>query len=336
MITRTLLSLVAFPLVVATHAQDLSALFARLDPTVVTIEVVTLQPGPAGASPARSLGAGVIIGTDGTILTAAHVVNDADRISVQLADGRSFKAEIVRSIPAADVALIKLLAPPQGLVVALPGNSDQVKTGQPVMVIGAPFGLSHSLSAGLISRTMERRMVFNGQMVGLIQTDAAINHGNSGGPMFDLDGNLLGIISFIVSESGGSDGVGFAVGISAAQRILAEDNAFWTGFDGVFIGAELAALLNVPQGAGVLVQHVVTGSFADRLGLRAGSITAELQGVKVRLGGDIILNIQGSVCTEPHAFNTIRERIAALGPGEVVIVTVLRAGKEMELSASFQ
>ncbi|CAH8281902.1 trypsin-like peptidase [Mariniflexile fucanivorans] len=166
------------------NAQDVSTLFEQLDPTVVTIEVTEYKIKNQKLSASEGLGSGVIISSDGLILTAAHVVESANEVLVKLQNETSFGADVLSSSSAADVALIKLRNPPKNLMFAKPGNSDTAKIGEQILIIGAPLGLEHSLSVGYISRKMKKNMITNGEMAGFIQTDASINHGNSGGPMF--------------------------------------------------------------------------------------------------------------------------------------------------------
>lgn len=310
----------------ANAGKDLSDLYSRLKPTVVTIHGIDTKAGTG------SVGSGVIVDKTGRIFTASHVVHSADRIVVTFASGVKLSADVIASNQSADIALLKLKSTPSDLVVAKLGDSDTAKIGSQVIVIGAPFGLSHSLSVGYISGRQDNGQVTDGELVGVIQTDAAINQGNSGGPLFDLDGKVIGIVSSILSRGGGSDGIGFAVAINPARRILLENSMFWTGFEGIFLGPEFAATLNVAQGGGLLVQHVQSDSIAGRAGLRGGSVHASLFDRDFLLGGDIILSIQGTSCTAPHDFSTIRAELSTLSPNETFSMVVLRKGEEVTLT----
>jgi serine protease Do len=317
------------------NAQDISTLFEQLDPSVVTITVTEYKIKDQQLSSSGGIGSGVIISANGLILTASHVVESANEVSVKLLNGTSFPADVISSSSAADVALIKLRIVPPNLKAVIPGNSDTSKIGEQIMIIGAPLGLEHSLSVGYISRKLEKNMISNGEMAGFIQTDASINHGNSGGPMFNMKGELIGIVSFILSQSGGFEGLGFAVDINTAKKTLFDVNSFWTGFDGLFLGEVLAGVLNTPQQSGVLIQRVTPNSFADKIGIKAGIVQGEILGQKLWLGGDIILSIQGLSCNAPHDLGNIKQQIENLKVGDKVLIEVLRKGEVIVLEANF-
>lgn len=317
------------------EAQDVSALFEQLDPSVVTIEVTEYKIKNQQLSASGGLGSGVIISTDGLILTAAHVVDSANEVSVKLQNGTSYPADVLSSSTVADVALLKLRIVPPNLKAVKPGNSSITKIGEQILVIGAPLGLEHSLSVGHISRKMQKNMLTNGEMAGFIQTDASINHGNSGGPMFNMKGELIGIVSFILSQSGGFEGLGFGVDINTAKKALFDVNSFWTGFDGIFLNEVFAGVLNTPQRSGVLIQRVTPNSFADRIGIKAGYVQGEILGQKMWLGGDIVLSIQGLSCNAPHDLGNIKKQIENLKPGDQVLIEVLRKGEVVILEADF-
>lgn len=317
------------------NAQDLSALFEQLDSSVVTIEVIEYKVKDQQLTTSGGLGSGVIISEEGLIITAAHVVESANEISVKLQNGTAFPADVLSSSTAADVALLKLRTVPPNLKPATVGSSSDSKIGEQILIIGAPRGLEHSLSVGHISRKMKKNMISNGEMAGFIQTDASINQGNSGGPMFNLKGELIGIVSFILTNSGGFEGLGFAVDIDTAKKVLFDVNSFWTGFDGVFLSEGLAGILNTPQKSGVLIQRVTPNSFADKIGMKPGVIQAEILGQKLWLGGDIILSIQGLSCNAPHDLGNIKKQIESLKVGDKVLIDVLRKGKVKTLEANF-
>ncbi|MDA8692893.1 trypsin-like peptidase domain-containing protein [Saprospiraceae bacterium] len=314
-------------------AQDLSSRYNESIKSVVTIFSTQYKYQSGAISPSNSLGSGVIINKDGLIMTAAHVIETANIIKVKLHNGNSYDAEIIRSIPSADVALIKITEQVPGLQPATinPGSTD-VKTGNEVYIIGAPLGIEHSLSSGHISGFLKRNTMSNGHMAQFIQTDAAINHGNSGGPMFNMNGHVIGIVSFILSESGGFEGIGYGVDIRTAKQLLLDDDShFWSGFDGYFLDQNMSGVLNVPQKAGLLVQRVSKNSFAEKMGLKGGFFQAELLDQKLWLGGDIILAILGSSCSTPHSLSSIKQRIKDLKEGEEIYLKILRQGEVIEL-----
>lgn len=323
-----------FPLL--TNAQDFSDLYEKLNPTVVTIQTTETVVSNGSLRQGGGLGTGVIIDKEGLIMTAAHVVASADAISVKTYDNQVFEAEVVSSVSAADVALLKLKKVPANISVATLGNSELVKIGDQVLVIGTPFGLEHSLSIGHISGKQKRGMMIAGEEMEFLQTDASINSGNSGGPIFSTKGEIIGIVSSILTQSGGFDGIGFAAAISPTRKILLESSPFWTGFEGIFMNESLAAIFNVPSGGGVLVQRVLSNSAADKAGLRGGQLKATILGTEIRIGGDIIISIEQTMCTSPHDFDNIKAQVANIDAGDAIKMKVLRAGKVIELDMVFK
>ena len=312
-------------------AQDYRDLFKKLDPTVVTIQTVETVSGPRGIEQRRASGTGVIVDQSGSIMTAAHVVHTADQIIVKFVDGTTTRAQVVSSVTGADVALINVESIPQSAGVATLGDSDQTEPGEPALVIGTPFGIEHSLSIGHISGAQTRPVLAGGTSLKVIQTDASINHGNSGGPLFNDRGEVIGIVSHILSEGGGFDGIGFAVSINAAKTILLERSPFWTGFEGILLPEELSGILNVPQPSALLVQHVTQNSIAARAGLRGGTDKIKFRGKDVWIGGDVILEIQNTVCDCPTSFEKLHESLKSLNSGEQIQIKVLRNGEAIDL-----
>jgi len=322
-----LVSLAASP----AFAQDFSHLYTQLNPSVVTILTREVVGSDQGIGEQESLGSGVLIDVKGLVMTAAHVVNTADAILVKMANGEYIPGEVVSSVPAADVALVKVARPAKNPVVAALGNSDSVKTGEQVFIIGAPFGLEHSLTTGHVSGKVTKEMIAGGQMIQFIQTDAAINTGNSGGPIFNMKGEVIGIVSHILSRSGGYDGIGFAVAINPARGILLEAPPFWTGFEGMYLNKEAARIFNIAQPGAVLVQRVVEGSLAGKAGLHGGTLKATILGKEFWVGGDVILSIENITCTNPHNFAAMRTAVQKLQPGQTIVMRILRGGQVMEL-----
>jgi len=317
----------------ARGAEDYAQLYESRSPSVVTIHTAVKNNNAEMTIEPTGLGSGVLIQSD-LVLTAAHVVHTADHIVVKFNDGHQSRAEIITSVTVSDAALLKLSTPPAEPVVSPIGDSDAVRIGEPVFIIGAPFGIEQTLSVGNVSGRMNRGMLAGGEPIDFIQTDTAINQGNSGGPMFNRHGEIIGIVSFILSKSGGFNGIGFAVSINGARKSLTERSAFWTGFDGLLLDSRMAAALNVEQGTGMLVQHVVTGSVAHKAGLRGGNISVKFDGADIRLGGDIVLSIHGMICKGPHNFDALKEQIDALQPNENFTIRVLRGGEVVDLMAT--
>ena len=317
--------------------QPLRDVFRQVKPGVVVIRTLERQLAPAqgGFVSMRGLGSGVLISNEGYVMTAAHVVQAADQVGVEFPDGHFSLAQVVASVPPADVALLKLEEMPAGIDPLPLGDSDHMEVGDEVFVVGAPYGLSHTLTVGHLSaRHAPNRLAGNLTAVELFQTDAAINTGNSGGPMFNRQGEVVGIVSHILSQSGGFEGLGFAVTSNAARALLLEQPSFWSGLEGYLLTGELAALLNVPQPAGVLVQRVAAQSPAADLGLEPSVVPAQIGGETLLLGGDIILEVLGIPITgDSSDFQRIQTALAEHPADAPIMVKVLRGGQVLELRA---
>ena len=252
----------------ASAAESVSDVFDRVTGSVVVVRTVEhkLRADRQMVS-TPAVGSGVLISADGKILTAAHVVDLADEVQIELASGQQLVARVVASEPDADVALLQVSSVqlPPGTVSARLADSDHARIGEPVFVVGAPYGISHTLTVGHLSG--RHRPGHGWQRFALaefLQTDAAINPGNSGGPLFNLAGEVLGIASHIVSKSGGFEGLGFAVSANSARRLLLDRPEPWWGFGGVMITNELLHVFNLAQPV-LLVERVVKNSPAERL-----------------------------------------------------------------------
>ncbi len=267
-------------------------------------------------------------------MTAAHVVHTADEISVQFLSGEVVGAQVIASEPEADVSLLRLERVPARAPVAKLGESDKVEVGDQVFVVGAPYGISHTLTVGHISARHKPNTLYSGMSLAeFFQTDAAINQGNSGGPMFSMAGEVVGIVSHIISKSGGFEGLGFVVTSNMARRLLLERNSFWTGLEGYVLSGDLAKVFNLPQPVGLLVQRVAERSPAARIGLQPGTMKATIDGETLIMGGDIILQVQGIPIADSSSYEKIQERLSQLHPGAEVTITVLREGLQMELTS---
>lgn len=320
----------------AAIAQQLRDVVRRVDPSVVVIKTVEKNALPAPQTvfvSSPGLGSGVLISADGKILTAAHVVQAADKIEVEFIDGQLVPAKVISSLPGADVALVKLDWVPHNAVVATIGDSDKVQVGDDVFVIGAPYGIGHSASFGHVSARRKARAVLGaGVNLELLQTDAAINKGNSGGPVFNQAGEVIGIVSLILSQSGGFEGLGFAVTSNVANQLLLKRNGFWSGIDGVLLTEEWVRVFNIPQAAGFLVQRIADNSPAARIGLIGGLYKANIAGGELLVGGDIILGVGGiEITPDGSAALQIVEYLSTRRSGDTVTVKILRAGKVQEL-----
>lgn len=279
------------------------------------------QQSPGGGQPQeqieRALGSGVIVRSDGHILTNHHVIDGAQEISVDLADRRTFKAKLIGSDTPSDLAVLKIDA--SNLPVLALGDSDKVRVGDICLAVGNPLGIGETVTAGIISAKGRQTGVSDGSFEDFLQTDAPINRGNSGGALVNTAGELIGISSQIISPSGGNIGIGFAIPSNMAKSVM--DQLISTGKVargqlGVavqYINSDLAASLGLKEVKGVLVSHVVPGGPADRAGLKQG---------------DVILNLNGS---EIDDVNALRNKVAASKPGSDVTLTILRNGNQHQI-----
>jgi serine protease Do len=269
----------------------------------------------------QGLGTGVIVNSDGLILTNNHVLGEADDITVTLSDKRKFKAEIKGRDPKSDIAVIKIKA--DKLVPATLGDSNNLKIGEWVVACGNPFGLSNSITAGIVS-AKGRSISGGGQFEDFIQTDAAINPGNSGGPLLNLNGEVIGINTAIFSRSGGYMGIGFAIPISMAKTVM--DSLItkgkvvrgWLGVGIQNLTDELSASFQFDGTEGALVGSVSEGSPAFKAGIEQGDIITQFGKTKIT---DV---------------NQLRNLVAATVPGEKIEVQVQRAGKAKTLTVNIE
>ena len=318
------------------YAQSVAEVFQGARDAVVIVHTTqTEYPFLSTDSPVSvpGSGSGVLIPPN-EVLTAAHVVQAANKVVVEFSSGRRINATVVASQPDHDVALLRLDEPASTRPVPI-GDSDDVMVGDQVLVVGAPLGESHTLTVGHVSgRRTRRGLHFGGKDVDFIQTDAAINPGNSGGPMFNMRGEVIGIVSHILTVSGGSMGLGYAVSANQARASLLEGRGVWTGLESMPLTGGLAALLNIPPpGGGILVQKVALGSLAESLGLWPSTIPVAILDREILLGGDIILSVQGiPIGGELEGLERIGQVLQDLQPGETLTVTVLRGGNSVELS----
>ena len=323
-----MVGLVAGATAAVASAQGVADLFGKVATTVVVVQAETAD-GTVG-----EVGSGVVVSSDGRIMTAAHVIQGAAAIKVQFLGGKTVPARVLASEQAADLGLLQLEQVPPGLEAAKLANSDTVRVGEQVVVVGAPYGLGHALSVGWISARWAPGTVYRAiPLAEFFQTDASINTGNSGGPLFNLGGEVVGIVSHVISKGGGSEGLGFVVTMNTAKQLLLEKRSIWSGVEGQLLSDELADVFNLPpKTGGFLVKSVARGSTADQMGIRGGRKTATIDGQPLVIGGDIILNVQGLAIATAADLAKIRERTSRLGAGAPVNVTVLRAGRQLKLT----
>jgi S1-C subfamily serine protease len=314
-------------------AQTVREVFEKVAPSVVVIRARGREVTSAGQTRFMETGSGVLISKDGRVMTAAHVVHTLDAISVEFLGGETVRARVIASELTADLSLLQLDRVPPGAAVASMADSNTVRVGEPVIIVGAPYGLSHSLSVGYISARWPANTVYPAMpLAEFFQTDAVINTGNSGGPMFDMNGRVIGIVSHNISKSGGSEGLGFVVTLNTARQLLLEKKSFWSGTDGLFLTDELADLLNVPgRQTGWIIKTVAQGSPADEMGLRGATTIVTIAGQQVPLGSDIVLAVDGVPFSTANA-GKIRDALSRLAAGAPFKVTILRAGDVLELT----
>jgi len=319
------------------EAQTPGEVFRKVAPSVVVIRAKGRDIAASGQTRFSETGSGVLISTDGKVMTAAHVVHAMDEISVEFLGGETVKARVVASEPAADLSLLQLERVPTGAKSSPLANSDPIQVGDPVIIVGAPYGLSYSLSDGLISARWKPNTVYKTMpLAEFFQTTATINTGNSGGPMFAMNGEVIGIVSHNISKSGGSEGLGFVVTINTAKKLLLEKRSFWAGLEGQVLTDEQADLLNLPPGStGFIIKTVAKGSPAEAMGLRGATMVANLGGDPLPLGGDIVLAVEG-IKAESANLVKIRDLLSSSPAGSPYKVTVLRAGKVLELVGKVQ
>ncbi len=307
--------------------QSTISLFDATAPSVVYIFTDRAEaPGELGGRGTRGAGSGFIWDAAGHVVTNHHVVEGATRVAVRLDNGEAIPATVIGMAPNSDLAVLRLSETRAALRAIPIGSSTDLKVGQSVFAIGNPFGLTRSLSTGVIS-ALERRLPTGGgrEIVGVIQTDAAINPGNSGGPLLDSAGRLIGVNTAILSGSGSSAGIGFAVPVSTVNRIvpaLIREGKVPTPGIGIRVAPEeIAAQLGV---SGVVIAEVVPGSAADRAGLRGFGRSAQRV-------GDVITHAEGKPVSSLADLATELDRA---GIGHSVTLTVLRDGRSFTVDVT--
>jgi len=275
------------------EAETIRELFKKVAPSVVVIRARGRDVTESGETRFSETGSGVLISTDGKVMTAAHVVHSMDQISVEFLGGETVAAWVVGSEPAADLSLLQLERVPAGARVAPMGDLSRMEVGDEVIIVGAPYGFSYSLSSGLISAHWLPNTVYKTMpLAEFFQTTTTINTGNSGGPMFNMAGEVIGIVSHNISKSGGSEGLGFVVTLNTARQLLLEKRSIWSGLEGLMLSDQLADLLNLPpRTSGYIIKTVAKGSMAGQMGARGSRVLVNIEGQEVPISGDIILSM---------------------------------------------
>jgi S1-C subfamily serine protease len=290
------------------------------------------EPEPEGGS---ATGSGFVIDREGHVITNNHVIEGATNVKVTLGDSeRSYEAEVVGTDPGTDIALLKVDAPESEFHPLQLGRSGDLEVGDPVVAIGNPFGLDRTVTSGIVSALQRNIQAPNGFSIShVIQTDAAINPGNSGGPLLNAAGQVIGINAQIATggTSNGNVGIGFAIPIDTLRAELeqlketGEVKHAYLGIEGGSVTPDLAKALNLSVEQGVLVQSVVEDGPADKAGIEGGNTSATIQGEEVRLGGDIITEVDGRKLED---MEEMIEITSESDPGDKLELTVVRGDEE--------
>jgi S1-C subfamily serine protease len=284
----------------------------------------------------KALGSGFIITPEGEIVTNHHVISGSSDVEVTLPDQSTYKAKILVKDPQDDLALIKI--EPRKKLPFLPlGDSDHIQVGQKVLAIGQPFGLKGTLTVGVISSLgVDIRGESNEALQGMIQTDAAINSGNSGGPLLDSQGSVVGINTAIFGPNG-NIGIGFAMPINRAKLMLEDYRAgkhfgrAWFGASVAYISGDLAEALKLPTAGGLLIQEIERGSAAEQAGLRQYRDVVRVGNQRLGIGGDFITSIDGKPVTDDES---LLRAVAKKRPGDVIDLTVYRGNHSIDVKVT--
>ena len=316
--------------------QNNIAVYKKVLPSVVNITSTALVfDFFYGAVPQQGQGSGFILDKSGHILTNYHVIAGANRgIEVQLSDKRKFSARVVGFDRTHDLALLQIDAP--NLQPVTLADSSHLNVGQKVYAIGNPFGLSGTMTRGIISAIRPIKSEGGAPIEDAIQTDAAINPGNSGGPLLNSSGEVIGINSMIVSSNNAdqSAGIGFAIPINTAKAVLKDLLRYGRvkrpslGIVSLAVDPDLASQMGLAADSGVLIERVLPGGAADRAGLHGGNEQAYLGNTPIMLGGDLIIAIDGQQVQDPQDINSIMEKHQ---PGDMVNVTIVRGRRKMTI-----
>src|SRR5436305_1582630 len=326
--------------------------YKRDAPGVVQITATTVTkttvPDPFNFLPStpqvnrsQSLGSGFVIDKAGHIVTNYHVIQGAKQIQVSFSGQDQISASVVGSDPSTDVAVLKIDAHARALTPLELGNSDAVTVGDAVYAIANPFGFTRTLTTGVVSAVQRQIEAPNSLTIDhAIQTDAAINHGNSGGPLIDAVGRVIGVTSQISTGTTGQQGnigIGFAIPINTVRTVTAQLIAngkvvhAFLGLSAAPVTQQLAQLFHLPTSTGLLVQDVQSGSGADKAGIKAGPTKVVVQGESYQVGGDIITAIDGVPVT---GYDQLRDAVSQRKPGDKLKLTIYRNGSKKTVTAT--
>lgn len=339
-------SLINSPIVSTAYALkqyeiDMINVYKKVSPSVVSVMTVSydedffMEPVPR-----QGAGSGVVIDMEGHILTNNHVIQGASKIDIFFGK-KSYPAKVVGTAPNNDLAVLKVAAPKEVLKPAKLGDSSKLQIGQTAIAIGNPFGiLGRTMTTGIVSGLNRDVKAENKVLRGMIQTDASINGGNSGGPLVNTDGQVIGINTLIFSQSGGSVGIGFSIPINVAKKfipsLINKGNVTypWLGVSVLPINEKIASVLKLPVKEGLLVLGTVSGGAASNAGIRGGSKYIVSGNTKIPVGGDIILELDGDKVTTVEDLSSYLETNKEVG--STVKVTLVRGTNAYEVNVKLQ
>ena len=297
--------------------------------------ITNKQQGLEGLAPVAS-GSGFTYDLYGHIITNNHVVEGADAVDVTFPDGTVLPAEVVGTDPYSDVAVLKVDASSILIKPIVLGDSSKIAVGQRVFALGNPFRLRASMTEGIVSQIdRELQTEYGYLIIGVIQVDAAINPGNSGGPLLDINAEVIGVNTAIESTTGEFSGVGFAIPINMVKRVansIIATGKFehpWVGMSGMDVTPAIANAMGLTEPTGFLLTGVISGSPADRAGMKAGTRQETVEGVQVNLGGDVIIAVDGQAIKGLYDALTYIE--GNRSPGDEVVFTIMRDGKTQDI-----
>jgi len=318
---------------------SLADLFSKSQDGVVQIIVRKTSDNSSD----RAIGSGIVYDLSGHIITSNHVVDDYQKIRVVFHNGESYSAKITGTDQFADLAVIKVDADPQTFHTLPLGDSSKLRIGDQVIAIGSPFGLTGSMTTGIVSqlgRILNPPNIGSFSIPNVIQTDAAINPGNSGGPLLNDQGQVIGINTAIQTQTGEFSGVGFAIPSNTMKRIiphLIQDGHYkhpWLGVSGISVDPDLSDNLGLSTQSGFLIENIVPDSPASKAGLHASNQTKMVDGIKYKFGGDIITGVDNSPVKKlEDLLNYLQDNKSA---GDKMILKISRGGKSMDVTLVLQ
>jgi S1-C subfamily serine protease len=327
----------AQPAASTSESLSVSEIYEQAHEGVVEITSISSETSPMGGEErAQGQGSGFVFDTDGHIVTNDHVVEGAERVTVRFSDGSTYDGSVVGTDPSTDLAVVKVDAPSSALHPLELGDSTALSVGEPVVALGSPFGLEDTATSGIVS-ALNREMTSpnNFTISNSIQTDAAINHGNSGGPLLNSAAQVIGVNAQIKSDSGGSDGIGFAIPSSTVASIVPQIISSGS-VEHAYLGVGVASLpqsvadeLGLP--VGVMVTEVREGTPAAEAGLRAATGSTTVDGQSFPTGGDVITEVDGTAIADG---SELQSAIDAKHPGDTVTITFTRDGSSSTVEVS--